>query len=333
MSAVELCGVDVAYDAGPVVRGVDLAIETGEMHVLLGESGSGKTTILRAIAGFEAIAAGTVRIGDTVVDGGGRTVPPERRAVGVVFQDYALFAHLDVAGNVGFAVPGRAPAIVGELLDRVGLAGYERRPVADLSGGEQQRVALARALAQRPRVILLDEPFSNLNPELRHRLRETTVAILREAGVTGLLVTHDRVEAFDVADRISVIRDGRLLQTGTPRELYQQPGSVAVAAAVGEVLQLPCTVDGDRADCVLGPVRLHAAADGASILIVRPEQLRLDPAGDAGVVRRVRYFGAVDEVEVEVGAHLLRGQAAPGTLAPGDRVGVTLDGPCVACAG
>jgi iron(III) transport system ATP-binding protein len=332
MSAIELRDVDIAYDAAPVVCGVDLAIEPGELHVLLGESGSGKTTLLRAIAGFESISAGTLRVGPNIVDGGPRRIPPERRSVGVVFQDYALFPHLDVAGNIGFARSARDPEVVRALLDQVGLTGYERRAVADLSGGEQQRVALARALAQRPRVILLDEPFSNLDPELRQQLRDETVRILREATITGVFVTHDRREAFDIADRISVIRNGRLLQTGTPRDLYERPSCVAVAGALGDTLELPCTVDGTVAECALGRVELRVAAPGATRLIVRPAQLRFDPGGDAGVVQRVRFLGATDEVEVAIADCVARGHTPVGLLSPGARVGIAVDGPCVALA-
>lgn len=362
-AAIALREVAIGYGGEPVVRGVSLTVWDKELHVLLGESGSGKTTILRAIAGFESISAGAIELYGEVVDGGrdggrGRYRPPEKRRVGVVFQDYALFPHLDVAGNVGFGMRKRDGRRVAELLDMVGLAGLGKRPVAELSGGQQQRVALARALAQEPRIILLDEPFSNLNRQLRDTLRENTAEVLRAQGITAIFVTHDRHEAFALADRVSVIGDGRLLQTGTCRQIYQQPVSEAVARSVGDVTIMNAQVAEDvgMVRCALGAVRVstegHTSGDvGADCRIaIRPEQLRVVPgsevqadesgssdgeiAGAGGRERGARamvvrcvYFGAVAEARLRLAdGALVHAHIPPGSAAVGDEVRLFVDG-------
>ena len=346
-TAIELSSVDIGYGGPPVVEGVSLTVEEGEMHVLLGESGSGKTTILRALAGFEHISRGRISLfGETVDEIGEgprsarrRPVPPEKRRVGVVFQDYALFPHLDVAGNVSFGMKRRDRARVAELLRRVGLGSLDRRHVAELSGGQQQRVALARALAQEPRIMLLDEPFSNLNRQLRDELRANTTEVLRAHGMTAVFVTHDRQEAFALADRISVIGDGRILQSGSSEQIYRFPTSEVVARSVGDINVIAAQVDESRdaVSCALGalPVRGPAEAGSACRVGLRPEQIRIlqassdSEASDVGqgTVERVIYCGAVDEVRLRltddttVVAHV-----RPGSAKPGETVRLEVDG-------
>jgi iron(III) transport system ATP-binding protein len=272
------------------VGNAELCVQQGELVALVGPSACGKTTLLRLIAGFERPDEGEIRLGDESVAGPGRFVPPERRRVGMVFQDYALFPHLTVADNVGFGVArrergGRIP----ELLDLVGLGGCERRYPHELSGGQQQRVALARALAPRPSVVLLDEPWSNIDPLLRGSMRDELAAILRAAGVTVLLVTHDREEAFSLADRVAVMRDGRIVQAGLPEDLYLTPADRWTAEFVGAGNFLPGRIEGERVETLVGsfPVLGRNGATRVEVLI-RPEQLRLrtDPAGLAEVVAR-----------------------------------------------
>ena len=309
-----LDGVSLGYGADPVVRDVDLSVAPGELHALLGESGSGKTTLLRGIAGFQRALAGSIEVGGVVVDRSGQRrafVPPERRRVGVVFQDYALFPHLDVEKNVAFGLPvGASPDAPARLLEKVGLGGYAARGVGELSGGEQQRVALARALAQSPHVILLDEPFSNLNRELRARLRTETAAIVREAGIAAVLVTHDPSEAFAFADRISVVHEGALLATGGPRDLYDAPSSLQVAQALGHVIRLPGRVVAGALEGPLRGVSLASTdATGAprGVAYIRPEQLLVeaeldaDP-GEVWSVANRRFLGAEVELHLASGA-------------------------------
>ena len=221
MSSLSCTGLAKAFG---VVRAVDdftLELEGGTIAALLGPSGCGKTTALRLIAGLERPDAGTVTVGGRELAGPGTFVAPERRRIGVVFQDYALFPHHDVAGNVAYALGrGADPARVREVLELVGLGEHGARPVHELSGGQQQRVALARALAPTPELILLDEPFSNLDAGLRERLREEVREIIRRAGVTALFVTHDQAEALSIAETVAVMRDGRVEQLGTPEEVY-----------------------------------------------------------------------------------------------------------------
>ena len=223
-AAVRLEGVSFGYDrGGRAVEEIDLNVRRGEVHALLGASGSGKSTLLRLIAGLERPDAGRVMLGERVVAGEGRDAPPERRPVGIVFQDYALFPHLSVERNVCFGMKGRPRrerrGRARVLLRRVGLEDRAKSMPHTLSGGQQQRVALARALARDPAVMLLDEPFSGLDAELRDRVRETTLRVLREAGVAVVMVTHDPAEALAAADRVSLIRDGRIDATGDPGEI------------------------------------------------------------------------------------------------------------------
>ncbi|MEM8739724.1 MAG: ABC transporter ATP-binding protein [Planctomycetota bacterium] len=221
---VRVQGVEFGYRrASPVVKGVDLDLHAGRVHALLGDSGSGKTTLLRLIAGLEQLNAGRIDIGEQSVSADARHVPPEKRAVGIVFQDYALFPHLSVRQNVIFGLkkqPRRQRrADAEELLDRVGMQGFADAMPTTLSGGQQQRVALARALARKPQVMLLDEPFSGLDATLRDRVRDTTLRVMREAGVAILMVTHDPREALFAADTVSVMRNGRITATGRPHEI------------------------------------------------------------------------------------------------------------------
>jgi ABC-type Fe3+/spermidine/putrescine transport system ATPase subunit len=245
MPFLEIERIAKSFGNTPVLRAVSLAVEEGEVVALLGPSGSGKTTLLRLLAGFEQPDAGNIRLGGREV----AALPPARRGVGMVFQHYALFPHLDVAGNVAFGLHGRGldreevARRVAEVLRLVDLAGYERRPVTALSGGQQQRVAVARALAPEPRLLLLDEPLSNLDPALRERTRRSIRELVARLGITTVLVTHEQEEAFDLATRVAVLWAGELQQVGTPEELYERPANRVVARFIG------------RANLLRGPLR------------------------------------------------------------------------------
>jgi len=292
-------------EIGPVA----LDIAQGEILALLGPSGSGKTTILRMLAGFEAPQGGRI-----VVDGDDVTaLPPARRHFGMVFQHYALFPHLDVGENVAFGLKGDPDSgrKAGDALKLVDLAGFERRKVHELSGGQQQRVALARALAPAPRVLLLDEPLSNLDPTLRERTRRELRALIQRVGITTVFVTHEQDEAFDLGDRVAVLQQGRLEQVGTPEDLYERPASLFVATFVGRANVLKD-----------GAARALGGAAG-EVLAIRPEALRFGTAGVAGIVRERRYTGvaAFYVVEAESGERL-EVMAEPGAATVGARVHV-----------
>jgi iron(III) transport system ATP-binding protein len=301
-------GVSKRYGAVRAVDEAQLCVERGEFVALLGPSGCGKTTLLRLIAGFEEPETGTVEVAGRPVAGAGTWVPPERRKVGMVFQDYALFPHLTVAENVGFGLPRkerktRVPAVLA-LVDLCGLG--ERHP-HELSGGQQQRVALARALAPGPELVLLDEPWSNIDPHLRSSMRDELARILRAINVTVVLVTHDREEAFSLADRIALMRNGTVVQEGTAEDVYLAPATRWAAEFVGAGNFLP----GRLANGIVEtPVGLFPAqnANGATDVevLIRPELLELepDPAGNAEVIGRefrghdVFYRVLLDGVEL-----------------------------------
>ena len=285
---IRIEGVERWYGEVAALAGVDLELGHGEIVALLGPSGCGKTTLLRTIAGFERPDAGTVAIEGRCVAGGGAWVNPEARGIGMVFQDYALFPHLTVADNVGFGLPRRDRARrVPALLAIVDLCGLGGRYPAELSGGQQQRVALARALAPAPEIVLLDEPWSNVDPQLRATLREEVEAVLRPLGVTAILVTHDREEAFGLADRIALMRDGRIERVGTPEELYFAPGTRWAAEQLGAGNVLAGHVDQAGVRTPLGTFAAEGPS-GAVEVLVRPElvALAVDPDGDGEVVGR-----------------------------------------------
>ncbi|MDE0060280.1 MAG: ABC transporter ATP-binding protein [Defluviicoccus sp.] len=281
---LKLDGLSVSFGTKRAVRDLSLEIAEGELVCLLGPSGCGKTTTLRAIAGLERPAAGRVGIAGRVLSVAARVVPPPERGIGFLFQDVALFPHLTVAQNIAYGMCRRQRATdtgrVEALLDRVRM-----RHLADsyphmLSGGEQQRAALVRALAPRPRVVLLDEPFSSLDAALRAGLREETVRILKDAGVTVLMVTHDPEEALVSADRIVLMRDGEMVQTGTPDELYAAPVDAFTAAFFGAVNRVPGTVAGAEIRTRLGALANPGFGDGEPVeVLIRPDGLRLAPGG------------------------------------------------------
>ena len=280
---LSLDNVTKAFGSTQALDGATLSVKRGEFLALLGPSGCGKTTALRLVAGFERPDRGSVAVDGRVVADDATYVPPERRRVGMVFQDYALFPHLDVAGNVGFGLGrfGRASR-VRETLDLVGLGDLAHRYPGELSGGQQQRVALARALAPQPALVLLDEPWSAIDPLRREEMREELASILRAAGVTVVLVTHDREEAFTLADRIALMRDGRILQAGRPEELYFSPADRWCARFVG------------ASNIVPGPVAASLGASGVNgaDVLLRPELIGLEVDAAAGheVVER-RFLG------------------------------------------
>jgi len=290
--AVQLTGVSKSFGAVKAVQELDLEVPRGELMAVLGPSGCGKTTLLRLIAGFERPEGGTVTVGGTTVAAKNRFVAPERRRIGMVFQDYALFPHLTVEANVAFGLERRArderTALTLRTLELVGLQHKSERYPHELSGGERQRVALARALAPEPQIVLLDEPFSNLDATLRAGLRREVELILRDAQATALLVTHDQEEALSLADRLAVMRDGRLVQLGAPEDVYARPAGRWTAQFVGDVNVLPGVARGQGVDTELGLFDLSAPASGSVHVAVRPEQLDLRPdtQGNAEVVSR-----------------------------------------------
>lgn len=324
--SVELDGVSKAFGTSRAVDAATLAVWGGELFAVLGPSGSGKTTLLRLIAGFERPDSGTVTVGGRRMAGGGAFVPPEKRRIGMVFQDYALFPHLSVERNVAFGLTRRDRASAMRTLELVGLQHKAGRYPHELSGGERQRVALARALAPGPDVVLLDEPFSSLDATLRADLRREVELILREAGATAMLVTHDQEEALSLADRLAVMRDGRLVQVGAPEEVYARPADRWAAQFVGEVNVLRGVARRGGIETSLGTFDVAAGdrpAAAAVHVAVRPEQLELRPddRGNAQVAQReFRGHDVLYRLRHETGGMVLVQLPSVELFEVGDRV-------------
>ncbi|MBI4312088.1 MAG: ABC transporter ATP-binding protein [Chloroflexi bacterium] len=330
--AIRCIGLTKRFGDVTAVDRVDLAVEQGKKLVLLGPSGCGKTTLLRLIAGFESPTAGTLAVGGHVVAWPQYSLPPEKRRVGMVFQDYALFPHLDVRGNVWYGISrwSDREERVQEVLRLVGLEGKERRMPHELSGGEQQRVALARALAPKPAVVLLDEPFSNLDTRLRSRVRAEVKAILGEAKATSIFVTHDQEEALFMGDTIAVMAGGRIEQVDTPESIFHRPATPFVARFMGVADFVPGRVEGDVLVTELGlaPRPLTAAPGAAVEVMVRPDDLSIHPDGASGatVVERIFLGGHYTyTVRLPSGAEVHCLMEHYQTYEVGERVAVRLD--------
>ncbi len=340
---LEVDRVTLGYGRTDVVRDASLALVRGEIGCLLGPSGCGKTTLLRAIGGFEPLRAGRVVLDGRVVATAETQLPPRERGIGMVFQDHALFPHLDVQGNVAFGLGRRSGAErrrrVTEVLALVGLEGFEARWPHELSGGQQQRVALARALAPQPGLLLLDEPFSNLDSRLRVTIAGELRDILRQSGATALMVTHDQDEAFAMADSVGVMVQGRLHQWGSAVDVYQRPATVEVAGLIGEGVLLPIRARGGgqrHAAADLAPAGAPCfEAEDASLILLRPEDLRIDGAGKVrGIVTGRVFRGShfLYTVQIE-GAGILVYDGAARPLEIGATVGIRLRERAPGCAG
>ncbi|GAA5071695.1 ABC transporter ATP-binding protein [Roseibacterium beibuensis] len=312
---LEVRNVSCTFDGREVVRNVSFQVEPGEIMCLLGPSGCGKSTTLRVVAGIERQSAGSVHADGKMLCNEVFATPPEARGVGLIFQDFALFPHLTVGQNIAFGLKGSKSemrARVDELLERVDLAGYADKTPHMLSGGEQQRVALARALAPRPRIMLMDEPFSGLDNRLRDGIRDETLQLLKEEGTAVVLVTHEPEEAMRMADQIALMRDGQIVQKGAPYNIYNAPCDKAAAAFFSDINVIRGRVEGLLTNTVFGQFLAPAVADGAEVEIVfRPQHVKLDfdrngrgpnptpqdgvPA--RGVVERARFMGHESLVE------------------------------------
>jgi iron(III) transport system ATP-binding protein len=328
-----LAGVSHAFDGTEVVRNVSITVGKGEIVCLLGPSGCGKTTLLRVAAGLERLQKGRIEIGGHLVADAeaGVNRPPEGRRVGLMFQDYALFPHLTVAENVRFGIARTAAgkAWTRQALARTGLSGYADAYPHTLSGGQQQRCALLRALAPHPELLLLDEPFSELDVGLRARVREETADFLRETAISTLIVTHDPEEAMLLADRLLLMREGEIVQQGTPREIYLAPADPFVADMFGPLNRWVGPVVAGRVETPIGHFRADTLADGSrAVVLIRPEAILIDPqAGDATVLesRLLGSFSAITVVTDADAWHLRALVAGVYLPPPGTRVGVTAD--------
>ena len=302
---LEIDSIEFAYPGDrPVLDGVRFTAEAGAITCLVGPSGCGKSTLLRLAAGLMPVTRGEVRIDGKVVASSSVHRPPERRSVGLVFQEGALFPHLNVVGNVGFGLREPDPRRVAALLELVELGDFRERYPHELSGGQRQRVALARALAPKPRVLLFDEPYANLDPSLRRQLREEARRIVGEVGMVALFVTHDPDDVTALADHVVVLDEGRVIQEGTARRLFDHPEHASVARLFGQAQRIAANKRGDRLETPFGAWPLDSLAvpvegDGALALIVRPDGLRLERATEGRPVRDLRVAGADDLIGVE----------------------------------
>ena len=334
---LQISGLQHRYGEQVVIDNLSLELAEGEIGCLLGSSGCGKTTVLRCIAGFEHAQGGRITVAGETLSAPGQHVAPERRRIGMVFQDYALFPHLDIAGNIAFGLRGvsatESAMRVEELLELIGLAGRGKRYPHEVSGGQQQRVALARALAPRPRLLLLDEPFSNLDVELRERLSQEVRTILKQSGCTAILVTHDQNEAFAVADKIGVMRAGKIEQWDTPYRLYHQPETRYVADFIGQGAFLPGkAVDNFTIQLELGALHSRSAIDHQNPapmqVLLRPDDVIHDDASPltAEVVNRV-FRGAefLYTLRLDSGAEVLSLVPSHHNHTIGERIGIRLD--------
>ncbi len=342
-ASVAISHVRIQYESAVAVDDVSLHIRSGEFFTLLGASGCGKTTLLRAIAGFNRQSAGTIKIGDVVVD----DLPAHQRDTGMVFQNYAIFPHLTVRENVAYGLVSRdlpkadIDKRVGEALAMVDLAGFDARMPRQLSGGQQQRVVIARAIVIRPRVLLMDEPLANLDAKLRVRLRQDLRVLQQRLGITTIYVTHDQEEALSISDRVAVMKKGRVLQIGTPEDIYATPADISVARFVGEGSFLKATLMRGDADAQVrladGTVRAIAPTDlppGAHWIGMRPEHFKLandvKTATFVGRLAQKSYFGPFFHLVVELpaGDRLIARIEVDDTsrrVAPGDAVGLNIE--------
>lgn len=328
--ALRASGLCASFDGIEVISDLTLDVREGELLAILGPSGCGKTTSLRLIAGFELATAGSLEIGGESVIGPKNFRPPEKRGVGMVFQDYALFPHMTVLENIEYGLQGveGRHRMTAQALTMTNLTNFRNRRVHELSGGEQQRVALARAIAPQPKLLLLDEPFSNLDPSLRSRVREELHDIVRQTGITTILVTHDQEEALSIADRVAFMTSGNIVQIGSPEEIYLQPASIDVAAFIGETNVLYGIVSNSSVDTPLGT---FAATDNGSIaaVLVRPEHLVLSKTGIPATVTHREYYGHDQILRVQLDdTTLVRIRIDSRTHhLPGDKVLISLSEP------
>lgn len=339
MDALTLERVSHRYGSVLAVDDLSLSVAPGELVCLLGPSGCGKTTALRLTAGLETLQHGRILLDGRPVADGTVDLPPERRNVGLVFQDYALFPHLSVEENVAFGLARRGQerrrARAHQALAQVGMADYAKSYPHHLSGGQQQRVALARALAPEPRVMLLDEPFSGLDRQLRNQIRDETLHVLKATGATALMVTHDPEEAMFMADRVALMRQGRLVQIGPPTELYFAPRNAFVAGFFGEVNRIDSIVRNGRVETALGSVPAPEVADGTSVeILIRPEALTLRSSagaadGPSARVLAARMLGRSSLVHLSVatgnGADLHLHARIPGRFLPAEEEVLTVE--------
>lgn len=316
---------------GPwVLDGVSLRVEPGEVVALVGPSGCGKTTLLRILAGLETPSEGRVELRGEQVADGRRARPPERRDIGMVFQDHALFPHLRVSANVGFGLNrldrGTRARRVSELLGRVGLAGLEKRYVHQLSGGQRQRVALARALARNSPLVLLDEPLSSLDEPLRDALRDEVAGLIRDAKAAAVWVTHRAADALAVADRIAYLAEGRLVQQGSPQSLYERPESLDVARFFGPINAFSAERRGGQVATPFGALS-RSGPDGTYSVVIRPECIRLDPESDVNAdIERTSYQGSDVLLSLLIGEHRLVARLPSATPLPeGAQARVSVD--------
>jgi iron(III) transport system ATP-binding protein len=319
MTFLELTGVTRRYGDVVAVREVTFSVAAGSRAAIVGPSGSGKTTLLRLIAGFETPDAGRIALGGELLAEPGFSVPPHRRGIGYVAQEGALFPHLTTAENIGFGLPrnsGDRMARIKGLMEQVGLpaAMAERRP-HELSGGQQQRVALARAMATQPRLMLLDEPFSALDAGLRDAMRERVGGVLGAAGITAILVTHDQAEALSFSDHLAVMREGMLVQSGPPQELYHNPGDAETARFLGEAVMLDVVLSNGVAPSFLGPLPTNAPGrSGRATVLLRPEQIVVVPVEEreraTGIVVERSFRGATCRLSIA----RLGGSGAPARI-------------------
>ncbi len=343
MPLLTVDNISAGYDGENIVEGLSFHINRGEIVSLLGPSGCGKTTALRAIAGFEPVSAGEILISQHLASAPGTTVPPERRSIGMVFQDYALFPHLTIGQNIAFGL-GKMPAVdrsvqVRHLLESTGLDGMQDRYPHELSGGQQQRVALARALAPRPTLLLMDEPFSNLDIELRERLSVEVRDLLKSEGISGILVTHDQHEAFAVSDKVGVMFQGRIRQWDTPYKLYHEPSDRFVADFIGQGRFIDGVVRGpDTFDTELGLLRGNRSCSqpaGSRVeVLIRPDDLVPDERGDIQAVVRDKAFKGAEilyTLELPTGTRLLSLFPSHFDHHLGDAVRVRLDAEHLIC--
>ena len=334
MPLLEINDVSVSFGDTEVLSGISLELESKQLLAVLGASGAGKSTLMRLIAGFDSVGGGSIVLDGEILSDSSKTVAPEKRSIGIVPQDSALFPHLNVSQNIGFGLSGLSKEAkaerVSELLRLIRMEEFASRMPQELSGGQVQRVALARALAPKPKLVLLDEPFSALDAELRGQLREEVRQVLRAEGATAVLVTHDQEEALSLADRVAVLREGKIIQVGSPSEIYNSPADVGIATFLGESVLVDGKVSGGKILTDLGSLSaLNNVAEGATgVVAIRSENFYLqpNPTGDSEVVGRV-FFGHDALVEVQTPKLRIRARSN-GPFAPevGMRVTVWVRG-------